>query len=1160
MRNLKRALSLTLASVMLLGMMVVGSSAAAGYDDVAETDNVEAIEVLQAIEVMVGDERGFGPERPVNRAEMAVVMGKLLSLDYNYYSTSCPFSDVYDWAQGWVGACAANGIVSGRSDGIYDPGATVTAVEAASMLMRALGYFQYSNDYADGFEVSTVRQGKIIGIFDGVGSSATEPMTRNQVAQMVLNALQSSVVEPDGNTTTFLNPDGTVLATTGKVNYVSVTSSKTFATAIKSITATSIGSSNTGYMVELGERLYDGKLKLRDNAQDAFGRPARKWEYDGKEIGTYAKVELLKAEYTTKVTGKDLYELIGKGTIDDNAYDFYIAIDGETEKEVLNSQTNVQKDQYFFDRGSLLRTNTNQVGGTGNGVLTQVYIDTENKDVYIVVINTYLAEAEADYNEKKDEAVFTLYKLDEYKSTGKLVKDGPADSTRDMTSMKVSGEDFDVVDVKDGDKFLACVAEGEIQILSPVETIEDAIITSFRLDSYLVTDGTQYDYASTARYDANTLNAYDNNNMKDTKYRVFLDNYGYVIGVEIVDDPDQYVFLTGIDSVTQNRSDVIGEGTIIFLDGTVNSGAKIDLKKSKSVNDAGDDREAMSSHVNSLMNTWCTYSVSENGVYTLTEVGTTNATMNKSGQSHLTDAKLATAGSGDWNVKYNALADGTNQDGKTINASATTGGVLKTIDKKNISLPGVSDSIFKTVYGNDHSIYMSAELDQITAKNVLNTADPDDEPAVIITGVDAITTGVQGANLVAWNARRVLDESDAAWQTQNPCMADVSNGVYTLFDNKGYVVAAIVVGEDDSSSTQYAWVSGIKMDYESHNSSKWTYSREVIIDGKVTYLTEIETDGQTEADIKANNYWTPSNTNNAGSYVWEVKMKADGTVKNVIVPTFTASYSKYINDMSYREGNTNGTIVLNQSFAEDGWLVRDIGRTLHVETDNAYGVAEYTEGFPVASNANIIVVKDEEIYRDNKTISEYNYKAEKSESFVCGDDGKGLQRAVRSLNDNKNFKGWIVAIFDGGVATSVILYDQTRTEVDINNKPGVSSVTGTYIGYTDTVLLTFEGDELPAKVDQQSATLEALKASRDDIASIEMQTFVGATVDKAGSYSAKAVRYDGSTLVISGKVILTQAGLLDVSDTSKKPTLNPDGSAKVIRPLAKIRKCDKIGV
>ena len=224
MRNLKRALSLTLASVMLLGMMVVGSSAAAGYDDVSETDNVEAIEVLQTIEVMVGDERGFGPERSVNRAEMAVVMGKLLNLDYNYYTATCPFDDVYDWARGWVGACAANGIVSGRGDGVYDPGATVTAVEAASMLMRALGYFKYQSDYANGFEVSTVLQGNNIGIFDGVGSSATEPMTRNQVAQMVLNALQSGMVQPDGNTLNYFDANGNVIATNGKVNYVYVTS------------------------------------------------------------------------------------------------------------------------------------------------------------------------------------------------------------------------------------------------------------------------------------------------------------------------------------------------------------------------------------------------------------------------------------------------------------------------------------------------------------------------------------------------------------------------------------------------------------------------------------------------------------------------------------------------------------------------------------------------------------------------------------------------------------------------------------------------------------------------------------------------------------------------------------------------------------------------
>ena len=101
MRNLKRALSLTLASVMLLGMMVVGAGAA-GFPDVADdNDNVEAIEVLQAIEVMVGnaDTGNFEPDRSVTRTEMAVVMANLLKLDYKYYEASCPFWDVPTWAK-----------------------------------------------------------------------------------------------------------------------------------------------------------------------------------------------------------------------------------------------------------------------------------------------------------------------------------------------------------------------------------------------------------------------------------------------------------------------------------------------------------------------------------------------------------------------------------------------------------------------------------------------------------------------------------------------------------------------------------------------------------------------------------------------------------------------------------------------------------------------------------------------------------------------------------------------------------------------------------------------------------------------------------------------------------------------------------------------------
>ena len=96
MRNLKRALSLLLSSAMVIGMMVMGSSAAS-YTDVTSEENVEAIEVLKAVGVMTGDENGnFNPDKQVTRAEMAVVMANLLDLKVEDFkgaslpSPTCP--------------------------------------------------------------------------------------------------------------------------------------------------------------------------------------------------------------------------------------------------------------------------------------------------------------------------------------------------------------------------------------------------------------------------------------------------------------------------------------------------------------------------------------------------------------------------------------------------------------------------------------------------------------------------------------------------------------------------------------------------------------------------------------------------------------------------------------------------------------------------------------------------------------------------------------------------------------------------------------------------------------------------------------------------------------------------------------------------------------
>ena len=185
MRNLKRALSLGLTATMISGLMVMGSSAAS-YADVTSKQNEEAIEVLKTVGIMVGDENGkFNPDAKVTRNEMAVVMCNLLDYTVASYKGTSPFTDVPEWAEPYVAACYTNGITSGYDAKTYGGSDTVTTGQAALMLLKALGYFQYSADFGSDWLVETTKNGSTAGLFDGVATGAKEALTRNDVAQMV---------------------------------------------------------------------------------------------------------------------------------------------------------------------------------------------------------------------------------------------------------------------------------------------------------------------------------------------------------------------------------------------------------------------------------------------------------------------------------------------------------------------------------------------------------------------------------------------------------------------------------------------------------------------------------------------------------------------------------------------------------------------------------------------------------------------------------------------------------------------------------------------------------------------------------------------------------------------------------------------------------------
>ena len=203
MRNLKRALSLALASVMLLGMMVIGTSAAT-FTDADAIVNKEAATITAGLGLFAGSEGKFNPTGTVTRAQMATVIVKMLygsEINADSYKGSGAFSDVASfeggWAEGYINLCANLGIVGGYGDGTFKPGQNLTTAEAVTMLLNALKV-----DAGAGTWPMTVMAAaeKIELYADMVTAKPTtnEALTRDQLSVLVWNALNYSEDETVG--------------------------------------------------------------------------------------------------------------------------------------------------------------------------------------------------------------------------------------------------------------------------------------------------------------------------------------------------------------------------------------------------------------------------------------------------------------------------------------------------------------------------------------------------------------------------------------------------------------------------------------------------------------------------------------------------------------------------------------------------------------------------------------------------------------------------------------------------------------------------------------------------------------------------------------------------------------------------------------------------
>ena len=196
MKNLKKILALVLAFACAFTMF-----AGAAFTDQADikVEN-EVVDTLIELGVINGYTDGsFKPNDTVTRAEMAKMIyvlrtGNSDASAYNNDKTS--FTDVNGhWAAGFIKYCQSVGIIAGQSATKFAPDQTVTAQEAAKMLLVTLGYDANKAGLVGiNWASKTNALADENGLLDDVNTSFTGPCPRQYAAQLIYNAIDTPTV------------------------------------------------------------------------------------------------------------------------------------------------------------------------------------------------------------------------------------------------------------------------------------------------------------------------------------------------------------------------------------------------------------------------------------------------------------------------------------------------------------------------------------------------------------------------------------------------------------------------------------------------------------------------------------------------------------------------------------------------------------------------------------------------------------------------------------------------------------------------------------------------------------------------------------------------------------------------------------------------------
>ena len=583
MRNLKRALSLAMASIMVLGMMVVGAGAVS-YDDFSDKDKIvndDAVSMLVELNVINGkDDGSFDPEGIVTRAEMAKMIcvvlngGKDPSLgnvsNYTYTDT------VGHWAAAYIEYCTTLGIVAGDGTGKFNPSNTVTGAEAAKMLLVALGFKSEIEGFTGAnWAVNVNVRANQKGLFDELSINPSEGLTRDNAAQMVWNALDAGVVSYDytlitdgssitSSPTLIDNESKTLLTDKFKV-------AKLEGVIVANENATSTGTAVEKEGVTVLLLTSDDAGSKQDKGAKITLKTATAANLLGKSVTMFAK-DWKNGAYQTVlgnpvVSSDNMIATISESSDADDVKDaLKDAGIKEVSKAVLvqNFIRATDKD----DKELTISGMADVAKLTGNGIeVIVISNDNDNKADFVIVTKMIAGKVSA-YNAKGNDG-------DGYITVSALTNIAKAD--------QIAGAEF--ADVKGSenlakDDIVLYYRVGDTFYAEKADSVNVTVTSTKGSDTIKDGKNTYKASALSSKYDDDNNTVLTTAVEPDDEVTLYLDNFGYVVYTDAVTAADEYMFITGSDaSVKPGFESLTIKG--VLSDGTEVTASvnKLDSKK-----------------------------------------------------------------------------------------------------------------------------------------------------------------------------------------------------------------------------------------------------------------------------------------------------------------------------------------------------------------------------------------------------------------------------------------------------------------------------------------------------------------------------------------------------------------------------------------------------